>query len=154
MSATIKKMAPLRVLDHDLPYLASEAAIEFDNLLLKRESKLKYVYVLVERLQESFKIDNSNGEVSSLVDPATLTVLGEVINESLGKTKVNKLEDLIKKAYLIAGDLKKNTDPKSNRKELEWARTFCVTLSRLTAAYHKSIFDLRPPHPFRRLNKW
>ncbi|MBA7515519.1 hypothetical protein ES705_07561 [subsurface metagenome] len=157
MSTTItknRKITSLRVLDPDLPYLASEAAIEYDNLLLGRKSNFKSVYILAERIRNSFEIDRGNGATRSLMDPATLTVLGEAINESQDQPKVNKLADLIKKAFSIADELLKNTNLKDNREELEWARTFCLALSRLAAAYHKSIFDLRPQHPFRRLNKW
>jgi len=149
-----RKMTLLRVLDPDLPYLASEAAIELDNLLLGRKSNLKSVHILAERIGNSFEIDRSNGATRPLMDPATLTVLGDAINESQSQPIVIKFEDLIKKASSIADELLKNTNLKDNRKELEWARAFCVALSRLSAAYHKSVFDLRPPHPFRRLNKW
>lgn len=149
-----KKKTPLRVLDPNLPFLASTAAIELDNLLLGRKTNLKPVYILQGMLKDSFEIDRENGATRSLMDPSTLTVLGEAINTSQDQRRVTKIEDLIATASSIANDLSRRTNTKNNRERLEWARAFCVSLSRLTAAYHKSIFDLRPQHPFRRLMKW
>ena len=153
-AAKISKQASLHVIDPDLPFLASEAAIELVNLLLGRKSDLKSVSILAEKLRNSVEIDKTNGEIHSLMDPTTVIILAEAINKSQAQPTITKVEELIKKACSIADDLSNNTDPKDNRNRLEWARDFCVALSRLTAAYHKSIFDLRPPHPFRRLMKW
>lgn len=148
MADQITRNEKLYVLDPDLPILASDAAIALDDLLHKRHCNFKSVLSLAERLQKSFTIIPSNGQRSSLLDPATLAVLGEAINKS--GPRVTKIEDLIDKAFLIADVLMTKTNTSGNRKELEWARSFCVALSRLTSAYHKSVYDMRPSHPFRR----
>ena len=150
-STEINEREQLRVVDPDLPFLASRAAIELDNLLLGRSKTLISVIALATRLRNSFRLDANGGSPRSLVDPATLTVLGEAINRSTVHPPLTSVEDLIKKACAIADDLTKKTDPKDDRESLIWARAFCVALSHLASAYHKSIFDLRPPHPFRRI---
>lgn len=152
--AKINSQAPLHVIDPDLPFLASKAAIELDNLILGRTSDLKSVNILAEKLRHSFEIDETNGERRSLLDPTTLTILGEAINKSETQPTVTKEKDLINKAWSIADELLQEKNLKDDSGRLEWARAFCVALSSLTAAYHRSIFDLRPPHPFRRLMKW
>lgn len=150
MTISTSNKGPLHVLDPNLPFLASNAAIELDNLLLRRKPTLKYVYILSEKLRNSFEIDISNGATRSLIDPTTLTVLGEAVNKSQAQPTVTKVEELIEKACSIASDLSKRNFPKDNREKLEGMRDFCVAFSHLVSAYHKSIFDLRPPHPFRR----
>ena len=140
----------LRIVDPELPFLASQAAIEIDNLILGRNPKLNYVYILGTKLRNSFDIDTSNDPPNLLIDPPTLTIVGEAINESHNHTRVNKVDELVEKAKALASDLTEETQKKDNFEKLEWVRAFCVALSRLSAAYHGSILDLRQTHPFRR----
>lgn len=140
----------LRVSDPDLPLLASEAAIEIDNLLSGRSSGLGAVERLGARMRYSVGGSGREG-ARSMLDPATLTVLGAAVNEvSRGTPLVADMDALIHRAGQIASDLTKR-DPQSDRVTLEWVRAFCVALSRCAAAYRKSIYDLRPQHPFKRL---
>jgi len=140
----------LCALDPNLPFLASEAAVDIDNLLSDRPPRdLAAMRRLAERLKNSVEKDTADGPLRSLMDPATLTVLGEAMGDAVRSQSLQTVEDLLEEAGKIAVSLSKE-DPKENPQELEQARNFCVALSRAVMTYHKSIRDLRPSHPFRR----
>jgi len=141
----------LRALDPDLPFLASEVAIDVDNLLAGVSVDQKAMRLLAEKLLNSIEIDSAGGPPRSQMDMATLTVLGEAILDvdTVEDPSRGKVEYLLTKASQIANILS-DDNPQSNRKDLEHALNFCVALSRASAAYSESIRDLRPSHPFRR----
>ncbi|MBM4327003.1 MAG: hypothetical protein FJ118_07550 [Deltaproteobacteria bacterium] len=137
----------LRVLDADLPFLAVEAAIDIDNLLSNSGKDLKAMRKLADRLTKS--VDKPNGTPRSLMDPATLTVLGEALAQAGTTETLEKVDDLLLRAEKISQVLS-SEDPTKNLTELKEARAFCLALSREAAAYRNSLSDLRPSHPFRR----
>ena len=128
--------------DPDLPLLASEAAIDIDNLLSERSKDLTAIKRLAECLHNSIETGTSGSQPRALMDPATLSVLGEAVSGTLNGGPLKKLEDLLVKASKIAGTLSSDT-PMENPDELRQAQDFCIALSRLVMAYHKSIEDLR-----------
>lgn len=138
----------LRVLDPDLPLLASEAAIDIDNILSHRSRDFTAIRDLAERLKNSIKMSPA-GSPHSLMDPATLTVLGEAVAQTAGIGYIKKIDDLLSEAVKIGNELS-SEDPAKKPEELKRARDFCLALSMAVAAYRKSIRDLRPTHPFRR----
>jgi len=138
----------LHVLDPDLALLASEAAIDIDNLLSNRSKDLKAMRDLAGRLKNSVEV-SAGGPPHSLMDPATLTVLGEAVAQAAGMTYAQKIEDLLAEAFKISDELS-SEDPTKNIEDLKRAGDFCMGLSMAVAAYRKSIRDLRPMHPFRR----
>ncbi|OGW38716.1 MAG: hypothetical protein A2010_14630 [Nitrospirae bacterium GWD2_57_9] len=139
----------LRALDLDLPFLASEAAIDIDNLLSNRSRELTAIRLLADQLRNSIEISSTGEPPRSLMDPATLTILGEAVARAAGEGYSRKVDDLLAEAVKIGTELT-SADPSKNLKELERAREFCVALSTAVVAYHKSISDLNPQHPFRR----
>ena len=139
----------LRALDPDLPLLASEAAVEMDNLLAQRTQDLTAMRRLGARLRNSIQIGTAGGPARSLMDRPTLTVLGEAVAEATRSESLQRIEDLLGRAARIA-DLLFVDPPAGSTDELMQARDFCLALSRAVMAYHRSILDLRPSHPFRR----
>lgn len=137
----------LQVLDHDLPLLASEAAIDIDNLLSNRAKDFKAMRDLAERLKNSF--ETSEGGLQSLMDPPTLLVLGEAVAHAIGKPYIEKIEDLLTNAFKISDQLS-SEDPMKDIDALKRARDFCTGLSMAVVAYRKSNRDLRQMRPFRR----
>ena len=63
---------------------------------------------------------------------------------TVGNGSWQKIEDLLRETAKIVGSLQSG-DPK----KLEQARDFCLALSNAALAYHESIFESRPPHPYR-----
>lgn len=139
----------LRVYDYDLPFLATEAAIDIDNLLSSRSKDLTAIRLLAEKLRNSIEISSTGEPLRSLMDPATFSIFGEAVARSAGEEYSKRAEDLIAAAAKISDELS-SEDPTLNTKALERARDFCVALSTAVVAYHKSISDLNPQHPFRR----
>jgi len=148
LTASSRSNRGLRVLDPDLPLLATEAAIDIENLLASRSHDLTAIRRLADRLNNSIDLSTTNLQPRSLMDPATLSVLGEAIAVTTNGGTLQKLEELIEETAYIAKTL--TSAKPENIEELTKARDFCVALSRVVMAYHKSIRDLRPPHPFRR----
>lgn len=139
----------LRVLDPDLPFLASEVAIDVDNMLLGISDDRTAMRGLANKLLQSTDTASAGSPPRSRMDMATLTVLGEAISVVVDIQCLKKVEDLLAKASQIAKVLV-SENPLDNPDELERARDFCVALSRAAASYSESIRDLRPSHPFRR----
>lgn len=139
----------LRVLDLELPFLAIEAAIDIDNLLTNISKEMTAIRRLADQLRNSIEISSTGEPPRSLMDPATLTILGEAVARAAGEGYSKKVDDLLTEAIKIGTELSSD-DPTKNIKALERARDFCVALSTAVVAYHKSISDLSPQHPFRR----
>lgn len=139
----------LRALDLDLPFLATEAAIDIDNLISNRSKEMTSIRLLAEKLRNSVEVHSTGEPPSSLMDPATLTILGEAVARAAGEGYSKKVDDLLTEAFNIGTELS-SADPTKDIKALERARDFCVALSTAVVAYHKSISDLTPQHPFRR----
>lgn len=139
----------LRVLDPDLPFLASEAAVDLDNLLSGRSIELSAIRQLAVRLKNSIEVNPIGGGPRSLMDPATLTVLGEAVVLVAVPSSSTKVEDVLSQVMKIADELT-TVDTQQNQKDIEQARDFCVALSKTAASYRMTFRDLRLPHPFRR----
>lgn len=138
----------LQVLDPDLFLLASEAAIDIDNLLSNRSKDFKAMRDLANRLKNSIEI-SGGGPMHSLMDPPTLTVLSEAVAQAAGKPYIEKIEDLLAEACKISDELS-SEDPAKDPEALKRARIFCMGLSMAVVAYRKSIRDLRQMRPFRK----
>src|SRR5437879_13145023 len=73
-----------RALESDLPSLANQAAIELDNLVLKRPVQLDAVRRLASRISEAVVNVAEPGSPSSLLDVRTAVVINKAIVESTG----------------------------------------------------------------------
>lgn len=139
----------LRALDPDLPFLASEVAIDIDNMLSGISKDQTAMRRFAEKLSQAIESDSDRGSLSSRMDMATLTVLGEAVLETVENQSMKSIENLLTRANEITAVLASDK-PDSDRQGLEQARSFCVALSRAAAAYSESIRDLNPSHPYRR----
>jgi len=138
----------LRVLDPDLPFLASEAAVDIDNLIANKSEDLEAIRQLGKRLRNSMDEGTTGAPMRSLMDPATLSVLGEAVAGS-ERNELHKIGDLLLRASRIA-DVLSLDNPKENIGELVKARDFCIAFSKAALAYRRSIRELSSSHPFRR----
>ena len=68
----------LRALDPDLPFLASEAAIDIDNMLAGVGVRSQAISDLAELLNTSIDLSPGGSFTRSQIDPGTLTVLGRL----------------------------------------------------------------------------
>jgi hypothetical protein len=141
---------PVNVLDPDLSFLASEAAVEIDSFLNGNAEELASVTELAKRLQQSIDRPN-NGQAARglLADTATETVLGQAMNLVDQQHPLKNVNELLARTEKIAEQLSNAATTKQD-KELRLSQAFCLALSRCAAAYRKSVHDLRQPHPYRR----
>lgn len=123
----------------DLASLASRAAIELDNLMLKRPTSLEAAQRLAARLSERIP----STPASKIPDIATVVALRRALIETPGFTEATTLDELVKNAAQVTGLLSK-AGPEVDLKLL---RTFCVALSREATAAQRSPFE-RPEQPF------
>lgn len=137
----------LHVLDMDLPYVASEAAIEIDNLIKGYDEEPRAFQKLTRRLKYSFEFTPGSPQPRYLMDAATLSIVDEAVVKS-GNTMAD-MPDLIERAQHLADKALEGHDKPEMKKDLEWALLFCLALSRSAAAYRRSVFDMQPRHPFR-----
>jgi hypothetical protein len=137
-----------RALNPDLPFLASEAAVDIDNILAGGARELGKIRELVELLNTSVNPASEESVPISQLDPGTLTVLGEAVTAAVRNGTFQEVSDLIRETAKIVSSLECD-EPETNRMELEKAREFCLALSRAALAYRMSIYEWRPPHPFR-----
>lgn len=140
----------IHALDPDLPFLASEAAVDLANLRYGDSQRMEAIRNLADRLKKSIKKDSSGVPSRSLVDPDALTVLGGAVVEStFAGQSSEKIDDLLVRALEIAEFLS-SENMQDNPAKMEEAMNFCAALSRAAIAYRRSIRDLSPSHPFRR----
>lgn len=146
-SSTISE---IRALDPDLPFLASEAAVDLANLRYGQSQRFEAIRRLAARLRNSIKKDDSGAPSRALMDPAALTIVGGAAAESCSADQSSvKVNELLAKAMEIAEFLTSGKMEEEHEK-LEEAMNFCAALSRAAIAYRRSIRDLRPSHPYRR----
>lgn len=137
----------VNVLDPDLSFLASEAAVEIDSVLSGESGELASVTELARRLQQSIDRPNNSQTARGLsADTATVTVLGQAVNLVDRQHPLTNVDELLARTEKIAQQLSSAVTTKRDE-ELRLAQAFCLALSRCSSAYRKSVYELRPPHP-------
>jgi hypothetical protein len=136
-------------MDTHLPSLASNAAVELDLLINGEETDLDAVRQLAERLRLSLDKPTPDQPARGLqVDTETETILGLAFTHA-GEDPSTILSRLLYRTEQVAKELS-SIEASTERKALEWQRAFCLALSQSAAAYRQSMFEVRPPHPYRR----
>ena len=139
----------LHAMDPGLPFLASQAAIEIDRVLAGMDTGLEAVKRLATQLRNSVTSDSSSGAAKSLIDPSTGSVFGRALAQGPSGRSIGSVDELVRELIATANKLPSSPTPE-DPSSLEWARAFCVALSRFASAYRQSIHELRPAHPYRR----
>ncbi|HVC95156.1 MAG TPA: hypothetical protein VND64_15775 [Pirellulales bacterium] len=140
----------INALDFDSSSLASNAAVELDLLINGEPTDLKAVRQLAERLGQSLDKPTPDQSARGLhVDTETGMVLAQAFTRAGGADPATSLGELFRRTEQIAEQLS-STKAATKRESLESSRAFCLALSQSTAAYRQLIFDVRPPHPYRR----
>ncbi len=145
-----KSSSEIHALDPDLPFLASEAAVDLANLISGESDQIESIQKLASKLSNSIKTDSSGAPSRAQMNPDTLTILGgAAVASSSGQCSSQKVDDLIARALEIS-EILSNPNVRKNREKLYEAMSFCVALSQAAIAYRQSLRNLRPSHPFRR----
>jgi hypothetical protein len=139
----------VNALDPELPSLAADAAIELDLLINGEPAGVDAVHRLGKRLRETLGQPQAGQTARGLqVDTEMETVLGQAFIGS-GDDPATILQHLFQRTQEISNQLS-SAQGGTERRQLEWQRAFCLALSQSAAAYRQMIFDVRPPHPYRR----
>jgi hypothetical protein len=131
-------------LEGDLPSLSSIAAIELDNLILKKSKDLEGVKRLAAKISNSLSMTSN--------DPTAMVVMDMAMTDSQLSGHLETVDELVQKAEEIIQRLKQimAKPKKTNITELKIMRNFCITLSKHASAHEPSPYDIEPYHPFRR----
>lgn len=143
-----RPQTPLLGRDPHLSFVASQAAIELDNLVLGISTKLDAVKQLAARLKNSTEAVTGSTAKRNLMDPQAIRVFSQAYEETQGES-VTTIDELATKAWNIAGDLNDAKADPTNQ-NLEKLRSFCVALSRISSAHRKAIMNRKPGLPYKR----
>ncbi len=139
----------LRWSDPNLALLASQAAVEVDEVIRGVQCDMAATHRLAGILASSLGNELANGGRSSLVDPTTVSVLTRAFAES-GNESVRTVQELVTEALRIVQSLS-NSEEQSEAVSPADIRRFCSALALSAAAHAASAYGDRPPHPDRRL---
>jgi hypothetical protein len=150
LNAAAPVFFPLRiqVLDPDLPLLASQAALELDNLLLGEKVEPMALRQLGKALKNSFTGTGSTPR-KSLVDPGVVAVIGRALNASDVMKSASTVDELDNKAWEVVGQMDQIGEH-GDSNDVKKVRDFCVALSDYAASYRQALSDADPVPPYRR----
>jgi hypothetical protein len=143
MSALHHVPQPLE-LEMDLASLASQAALELDDLLLGRRKDLTAVGVLVDKIAAGLPEGKP-------LDATTVVAVQRALIDTPGSKQTTTVSELQSSAAEVTARLSgliTGSDVKAPNL-LEQLRSFCVALSKHSTALQRSPYDRRE-HPFQR----
>ncbi len=135
-------------LESDLPSLASQAAVELDNLSLGRGKNLSAVKTLAEKLSQSVTEVDEPSSRSSLLDPVAAVAVSRAIGDLGDSAQPKQLNDLLSRAGDLTRQLRALAEDATADADIPTLRSFCVALSRHASAAEPSLYD-RYSHPYR-----
>lgn len=145
------KYTRLRILDPEFSMIASQAAIELDNVILGRPNARSIaIKKLAEFIKHSLEQKTSHvGQAERMnFDSNTIVVLGNAF-DTMSEKHAKTVGDLLKEALEVADKLESSEIDK-DRPTLEQMREFCVALASCVSFYRQSVEDWMPTHPRRR----
>lgn len=143
-----------RALDPQTPLLAAKAAIQLDNLLLRRRGVYPHETPVDawERLgQLLFVITNGNrdkGAYRALIDPVSASVLRNALEQR--PQKITSSDQLLEALRNIVRIIDRDALEKLADEQLAFLRDFCVALSNESAASRQSAIGSRPLPSYKR----
>lgn len=139
----------LNALDPRLSFLASQAAVELDNLRLGKATKLVAVQLLRRRLDNSTELVEGTNDRKMLLDAPTVSVLSNAISASRSQ-EVRTLAELASEAWQMASDLQKAEEVPADldKSTIERLRSFCLFLSQNARSYRQAIYETQPEFSF------
>lgn len=138
----------MSVLDEDLSFLATQAALELDMLMEDKDCELEAVKRLSDVMNGSFRPFQPPTGQSSMLDPATATIVNRAFSDS-DLAQLETVDELILKSLKLAEELASQVDPSRRNGGLEKMKRFCIALARCSSAYRETVLGHRTKHPYR-----
>ncbi len=135
-------------LDSDLASLASQAAIELDNVLLERAGGLSAVGRLAQMIYATVPAEETSWQIHYL-DIGNTIAVNRAVATLTGSSTGTQLRQLLERARDIAARLSALPEHEERHVELKDLRAFCLELSR-QAASSRRIANETASHPYRR----
>jgi hypothetical protein len=139
----------LGILDPEFSLVASQAAIELDNVI---RGKTSYRLTSIKRVADFLKcsFEKNSGQAEKMTfDSSTLAVLGNAFDTMVEGYHAQTVIELVDNAWKVAEQLE-TSDKGSDKQILEQMREFCVVLASCVSSYRQSIEDMAPTHPYKR----
>ena len=137
----------VNALDPNLASLAANAAVEIDLHLNNQPTKFEAVLTLKDCLNSLLERPTAKEPAMSLLaDTETQTLLGQAFIE-VGEHQASILGELMKKTDDLVQSL---GGEKTEQRELEWLRSFCLALSKKATSFQQLIFHDENEDPTRR----
>jgi hypothetical protein len=135
--------------------IASQAALELDDLYLGRPRGLDAVSLLADDLLNVVVRSGGKGNAVPLLNSSTVVVMKAAIDDSnYGiEHRIDTVQDLVGQVDTLGGTLKSFTvkEPSAiDPEEIRVLRAFCVALSRHEFANDQLMDESRSSHPNRR----
>jgi hypothetical protein len=146
-------------IEEDIPNLSCHAAIELDNLILRKSNTFEAAHQLIEAILKSGLSSTNgaqtNGRPYAYLNTATALAFDGAIRDSKPNYSKTTVQDLIKEVDDFVDTLKLIiADPqralKEYKKEAEELRSFCLALSKRALANEPPLYDVESEHPHRR----
>jgi len=154
MKTSPASLSNILELDSDLPSLASQAAIELDNLRLNRASQLNAVGRLADIIHATMPPAEHSWHISHLDIGSTLAVNRAVARCFATLPTSTHLDELLPHVRAVAQSLSALAEPgavvDADAADVNTLKAFCLELSRQAATTQLSAHE-RPSHPYRRL---
>ena len=149
-----KQTDMIRTIEADLATTACHAAIELDNLIDARQTKVTAISRLVEVIKEA-RSTSDEMEAQALLNPSDAFLVGRAMTKSWAPEPIQKISDLV----VAVGEMEsqftrllKNTESfrDKNLDELVKMKSFAMELSKYASAAKRASISRRPQHPYRR----
>lgn len=131
----------------EIPFIASQAAIELDNLLLGKSAHLVAVSQLADYLKSSTASEYKGSAGAHLLNSQAFEVVSRAIDAS-GELAINTFEDFHIRADQLVSQLK-GAMLGGDEGIIERLRSFCVSLSEVATAQRQAMIEMEPSHPYR-----
>jgi hypothetical protein len=128
----------------ELPLLASQAAIELDNLRLEKPRGFESLFRLANYIDDAFRGDERGAEIS----PVAIALATRAVDSLPDSEAISDYTGLVTGMRNVVKTLRSSSTAEGQ--PVIKARDFCIALSSVATAYLQSDYDYRPEHPYRR----
>lgn len=137
------------VLDTELPFIASKAAMELDDLGRGKTSTLKATRQLASILKSATSQGQESG-TKGFIDPPSAAVFSKALKVAMVGRPLSSKDALLQAASDMAETLNSAGPDPADTSSISKLRDFCLELSRYSLTYRDRVFAPVPSHRYRK----